>query len=455
MDNEKTPTQGALDRITSWTRNSISLKLAGIGLLLLVMLIPLEQVREVIYDRENYQEQVYREISNDWAGQQTLSGPYLVVPFDEIKTITSEKTGETTTTKVKRTVTFLPEELDIDAQLMPEIRHRGIYNVSVYKSDIAVQGKFGKLDFNLPYDSIQVHLDRASVVMGISDLRGVQDQLYMDSNIGRLSFQPGTASSEAVGSGVEVPLDLSKGMNDLTFDINVGLKGSYSLNVLPLGKTTTTSIRGKWASPSFNGSFLPDTSHIDEIAGEFEGKWKVLDLNRSFPQRFFKLDQSLGSYGFGVNLYMPVNEYQKTMRSVKYAVLFMALTFICFFFVQILKKIRIHFIQYLLVGFALCLFYLLLLSLSEQIGFGWAYLVATSAIILQIVLYVRAITKNNVISAWMAGLLVVLYGFVYSIIQMEEKSLLFGSIGLFLILGAVMYLSRKIEWGKPSESIES
>ncbi|MGB0423802.1 MAG: cell envelope integrity protein CreD, partial [Flavobacteriales bacterium] len=339
---------------------------------------------------------------------------------------------------------FLPEELNIDGNLLPQKKHRGIYEVSVYSSELNLSGKFIEPDFDFGFDSIEVDMSKAQVVFGVTDSRGI-DQIELNSSIGKIPYTPGAGACELFTKGVHFKLDLTDN-KELDFEIPLKLKGSYGFNMLPLGKSTKARLKGEWSDPKFQGAHLPDSHNIDNELNTFEANWEVLDLNRSFPQKFLAANLQTNGEGFGVELHMPVSQYQKNMRAAKYAVLFIALTFLCFFFVQVIKKIKIHFVQYLLVGFALCLFYVLLLSFSEVIGFNYAYLIATLAVILQICLYIKSVTKNTRITLMLGGLLGLLYTFVFSIIQMEERSLLFGSIGLFIILGAIMYLSRSVQW---------
>lgn len=433
------------DRTSQWVKNSITLKILGIGFLLLLMLIPLEMVEDIIHERKRFQENTIQQVTDDWAQYQTITGPILMIPFNQLTYYKNAKTGETTASKTAHWASFLPEELNIEGELLPETRHRGIYEVSVYKSNIELEGKFIEPDFDFGFDSIEVDYSKAQVVFGVSDSRGIESQVQLQSSVGTTPYSPGVGACQVVERGVHFKVDLT-GIKELEFKIPLQLKGSYGLNMLPLGKSTKAHISGNWADPKFRGAHLPDKHTIENELQTFDANWEVLDLNRSFPQKFLANNLQTNGESFGVELHMPLSQYQKNMRAAKYAVLFIALTFLCFFFVQVIKKIKIHFVQCLLVGFALCLFYVLLLSFSEVIGFNYAYLIATTAVILQIGFYIRAVTKSTKISLMLSSLLALLYTFVFSIIQMEERSLLFGSIGLFIILGAIMYLSRSVQW---------
>jgi inner membrane protein len=254
--------------------------------------------------------------------------------------------------------------------------------------------------------------------------------------------------------------------DSLRFECDLNLNGSTDLYFMPFGKQTNVSLTSPWATPSFTGAYLPDSRTVD--AAGFRAQWKVLQYNRNYPQQgvgaFLFRRQPGAAYAegykgesvsdptaFGVRLLTPVDEYQKTMRSAKYAVMFILITFTAFFFVEILDKRRIHPIQYLLVGFAVCLFYLLLLALSEHISFNWAYLASAAAILGMITFYVRYVFQNARLTALFSGILALLYGFYFSLLQLEDYSLLLGTLGLALILGTIMYLTRKVNWYKAYE----
>jgi len=226
----------------------------------------------------------------------------------------------------------------------------------------------------------------------------------------------------------------------MTLDLN----GSSSLYFIPIGKETNVSLTSAYKTPSFDGAFITDSNIVDNKG--FKANWKVLNLNRNFPQEWTNSAYNISEAAFGVNLLIPVDHYQKSMRSAKYAIMFILLTFLVFLFTEILNGFKIHPVQYLLVGLALIIFYTLLLSISEHVGFTWAYLISSGAIILLISLYSKTIFKENRLMALLAGILIILYGFLFVILRSEDYALLIGSIGLFIVLCVIMYLSRKIKW---------
>lgn len=246
-----------------------------------------------------------------------------------------------------------------------------------------------------------------------------------------------------VQSGFSTDVDLGE-EQEYTFSFKLDLNGSEALSFTPLGKNTTVNIKSDWDNPSFDGAFLPD--HRDISENGFTAGWEILHLNRSFPQVWTGSEHYIDDAAFGVSLLMPVDQYQKTMRSAKYAIMFIALTFLVFFFSEVLNKFRIHPIQYLLVGIALSIFYVLLLSLSEQIGFNLAYLVASVSVIIMISAYAWSIFKHRRNTIITTASLVVLFIFLFTLLKLQVFSLLLGSIGLFVVLAIVMYLSRNIDW---------
>jgi inner membrane protein len=229
----------------------------------------------------------------------------------------------------------------------------------------------------------------------------------------------------------------------LDFDFAIKLNGSGSLNFIPIGQHTAVTVDGQWSSPSFIGGFSPKST-IDNK--QFNAVWSILSFNREIPETWSNDDfDNLGNNSFGVNLIETVDHYQQNMRSAKYALMFIALTFIVFFFVEIFTKKPIQLFQYVLVGIALILFYSLLLSLSEQIGFGWAYLAASIATISLITVYFHSLIKQKFATLTLAGIMLILYAFLYIILQLEDFALLFGSIFLFVILGVTMFVSNRIK----------
>ncbi|KAB2870168.1 MAG: cell envelope integrity protein CreD [Bacteroidales bacterium] len=426
---------------TFFEKNAVMIKVAAIGFLTLILLIPMAMIQELVMERRARQKEATNEISSKWGYEQRLTGPILVVPY---KTFEYDKDTKKTI-EIGHLAYFLPEELKVDGSLTPEIRNRGIFDVAVYSSNLKVEGFFKSPKIETA-ESIQIDWNGAFLTIGISDLRGIKEAINFKWNDKDMACEPGVKISHIVKSGVTVnnPLQQNTEVGEYRFSFNIALNGSRSVSFVPVGRETNVHIESPWGNPSFEGAFLPFDRTITESS--FNASWKVLELNRNYPQKWIDSDLDLDESAFGVALLLPVETYQITERSMKYAILFIALTFTVFFFVEVMRKLRVHPIQYVLVGFGLVLFYLLLLSLSEQMSFGLAYIIASFGILVMITTYAHSIFKNNRLTVILAGILVLLYGFLYILLQLQDYALLMGSVGLFIILATVMYLSRKINW---------
>jgi inner membrane protein len=428
-----------IDRLSQWSRNSVTLKLFTVGFLILLLLIPAQMIKGLVREREGRRAEAVREISSIWAGRQTVSGPVLSVPVRRTVREANGRTYQTTTNAV-----FLPDALTVDGNVSTESRYRGIYKITVYNSELTLSGSFPATDFGgWGVADGDILWDAASVSLGISDLRGVKEDLSITWNGAPKPLDPGIEGAAVLGSGVEARVPLAQG-KPAAFSLRLALKGSEALYFLPLGKTTAVKLHSPWPDPSFKGAFLPESRKISGAG--FDAEWKVLHLNRPFPQRWLDTVPSLSEWNFGVELLSPVDQYDLTERSIKYAVLFIFLTFLVFFFIEFLKDKRLHPIQYLLVGAAITIFYLLLLSLSEHMAFWLAYVVASVAVVALIGGYTKGVFDQKRLTALVTATLVLLYGFLYTLLQLEDYALLIGSVGLFATLAVVMYLTRKINW---------
>ena len=263
-----------------------------------------------------------------------------------------------------------------------------------------------------------------------------------------LSAEPGSRLPAIIASGITVELPGLKGKRQeaVDFQFNLNLQGSRNLSFVPVGSTTDIRVVSSWSSPSFNGNFLPDEREVSDRG--FTAHWRILKLNRNFPQSWTDdaYAQEIGAAAFGVDLMLPLDDYQKSMRSAKYAVLTIALTFLIFFLVEVLTGRRIHPFQYILVGLALCLFYVLLISISEHTHFNFAYFISTAAIVSLISLYSTSVFRVGKYTVVLLGMLIGLYGFLFVTLQLADYALLMGSLGLLAILAATMYFTRNIDW---------
>jgi inner membrane protein len=411
-----------------------------IGGLVLLLLIPAALLNGLVSERAERQQQVVAEVSSKWAGAQTLIGPIVAVPFHFPVTGTNGKQATGT-----RWAYFLPNELRINGQLTPELRHRSLYTVLLYRSRLKLEGRFLPLSpQSIQLDPGQMDWSGAQLLLGLDDGRGLEEEVHVTWNGAALPLESGMPENEVLGSGLHTSLP-GNTINGASFSIDLQLKGSTSLYAAPVGKTTSVTLTSPWNSPAFDGQYLPTETKADGKNG-FIAQWKVLHVSRPYPQAWKASKPDLKASAFGVRLVEPAGGYAKTERSVKYAILFIALTFAVFFFIEALQHRPVHPLQYLLVGLALCVFYTLLLSISEYTGFNAAYGIATVATVTLIGLYTWGLFNKSSIAAGFSAALAGLYGFIYVLIQQEDRALLFGSIGLFAILAVLMYFSRKIDW---------
>jgi inner membrane protein len=347
-------------------------------------------------------------------------------------------------------VHFLPENLTITGNAEPEVRHRGIYRVVTYRSKLHVTGNFLPPDLQaMKISEEEISSVDAWIEIGIPDMRGINQNIRIQWGDSVLPVVPGTITREIAPSGVHarVNADFS---SPLAFSFDVDLNGSSSLNFIPLGKETNVDLTSAWKSPKFRGAFLPDNQKVDEKG--FTAHWNVLQLNRNYPQQWIDNQYTVDESSFGVELITQVDTYQKSTRSAKYAILFIVLTFLVFFFAEIMTGVRIHIFNYVLVGIALCIFYSLLTALAEYIHFTVAYLISSIVIIGMIAAFARSLYTKKQVTLTVTMTLAALYIYLFVILQLANYALLIGNIGLVVILGLVMYYSRKIDWYSPVKS---
>jgi len=425
---------------TAWVKQSISARLIIIGFLVLVLLIPSFMVQSLIHERQARRDGAVAEVNQKWGESQTITGPILSVPYKFVQ--------KDATNRLIPTIGyahFLPEKLQINGQVLPEVRKRGIYEIILYKSVLNVSGSFSPVsikDLKVAFQDF-VWSD-AFISLGISDMKGLNDLITFEVNDQKIHVQPGIETDDILSSGISIPLDTVYSNEEMIFSFDLNLNGSESLLFAPVGKETTVRISSQWPDPSFVGNFLP--AHHKTSAEGFDADWKILHLNRNFPQKWTGSNNQIKEASFGVKLLVPVDEYQKNMRTAKYAFMFIGLTFLSFFMIELLNKKLIHPIQYLLIGFSLLVFYTLLLSFSEQMLFKYAYLISSIATIGLITSYTKGVLKDNRQTGIIFLILVLLYSYLYIVLQLQDLALMIGSIGLFSILSLVMYLTRKIDW---------
>ena len=355
-------------------RDSVLFKMLVIGLLILALGIPLMMVRGQILERRQRRESVVSEVYSTWGNAQTLGGPVLTVPY---QVHSRDNKGKVVSTSTYHAY-FLPETLKVDGRLFPELRRRGIFEVAVYRADLHVSGTFQRPSFaewEIPPQDVL--WDKAWLSIGVPDMKGIRRNVRLVWNGRALQFSPGGGVTGLWSTGLRVPvsgLAQAPERQAYPFAFDLALRGSQQLCFLPFGKQSTVALRSSWPDPSFSGGFLPESRRVTSKG--FEATWSVPYFGRSYPQQWREAereqlvpDAGVQESAFGVELYQPVDVYLQTERSVKYGMLFLVLTFLAFFLFEAFSPVLLHPMHYLLVGSALCLFYVLLLSISEHIPF--------------------------------------------------------------------------------------
>ena len=440
-------------------RHSTIIKLLGVGALVLVLLIPLVMITGVLSDRLSRRNEAVADITSSWGREQNVIGPVLGIPFQyKFKTVkeTSAPDGKMERREVEETAVgtayFLPESLKIDGNAETQMLHRGIYDAAVFRAQVNLSGKFAAPDFGpLKIDLNDVQWKDAFVTIAVNDLRGTREGLVLDWGGTRRPMLPGSqvpgyTTGAAAWLGSDQPI-----ATEVTFSIPLDFNGSDGVFFAPFGVQNEVTLKSNWPDPAFRGSFLPAERSVRPDG--FDATWRVSYYGRDYPQSWTSrignerfTTQSVSSSLFGANFLSILDAYRYVERSIKYGVLFLVLVFTTFFLFEVTARQKIHPFQYLMVGAALCLFYLLLLSISEFIGFGWAYLIAAVASTVLITWYCRFFlgggARTLMIGAGLAGV----YTFLYITLRQQDYALLMGAIALFIVLGIVMYVTRKIDW---------
>ena len=443
--------QEAAGKTKTFIRTSATLKIIAIGILVLVLQIPAAMISSVMHERESRRDAVIREINGKWGWSQTVTGPFFTVPFKEF--YTDQKKEEKFRIQYFH---LLPEQLRISGDITPHIRYRSLYEAVLYTTRLKVSGRFtvpAMEQLTIPPENIL--WDKALFSIGISDMRGIQEQIAVTWNETSYAVTPGLQTMDIAAAGVSSLIPLSPEAGTATFSFQLHLNGSEEISFIPVAEETVVELASDWSSPSFNGAFLPATRKVNEKG--FSASWKVLHLNRNFPQVWEGNRYKVNEAAFGLKLLITADIYQKSIRISKYALMFIVFTFSAFFFTEIINRKRVHPIQYLLIGLAVTLFYVLLLSISEHLNFDAAYLLSAGAITCLITGYSQGILRNKYFTLTVCALLLILYAYLYIVLQLEDYALLMGALGLFAVLTTVMYLTRKVDWyatgvgSKPAE----
>ncbi len=438
------------------SRFSILFKLAVIGFLFLLMLIPLAMVESQMGDRLRRRNDAVQEINATWGASQELIGPILKLPYALRTKVAEQKAidGKMQTVEVEKTsisyAFLLPRNLEILGTVEPKKLHRGIYEAIVYQGRCAFSGAFDFSGFaDLKIDPKDVRWEEAQLCMRVSDLRGASERIPLQFGGQTSTFLPGSDIS-GNPSGIHAPL---KGLNPVnqpstpyTFSFTLSFNGSETLGFAPVGTETKVRVSSPWPDPSFYGKFLP--SARDVRTDGFTASWNLSYYGRNYPQQWTQNQtvESLSSSTFGIKFLAPVDNYRQTERTVKYATLFILLMFTAFFLFEVMAKLKIHPFQYILVGAAICVFYLGILALSEFFSFRWSYAASAFAAWAMISLYTHSVLKNGRKTLIISALLGVLQAYFYLMTQLQDYSMIFGTAILFVAIASVMFVTRKLDW---------
>ncbi|WP_425929611.1 cell envelope integrity protein CreD [Pseudomonas sp. NyZ201] len=432
---------------------SLSLKLGTIALLVVVVLIPLVMIGGLIDERQALRDSVVEDIAQSASRAQQISGPLLVVPYSKYERVWKIQDGKSfQTAEVTRSyLVFLPERFVLDGSASTELRSRGIYQARLFHAQSRISGQFKvPANWGITSDLDDYRFDKPFIAVGISDIRGIQNGLQLQLDGRTLDFAAGSRL-DWLGGGVHAVIDNldSKAEMRLDYAFDLDLQGTGQLHVLPVGRSSSVTLAANWPHPSFIGNYLPTSREID--ATGFKATWQTSFFSTNLEETLGRCTtqqncEGFASRAFGVSFVDPVDHYLKSERAIKYALLFIALTFAGFFLFEVLRNLSVHPIQYALVGAALALFYLLLLSLSEHIGFGLAYLLSAGGCVLLIGFYLCHVLHSRVRGFGFAGGLAVLYALLYGLLSAEDYALLMGALLLFALLGVFMVLTRRLDW---------
>jgi len=420
-------------------KTSPTIKMMTIGFIIMILLVPATMIKSIIQERQQLRQSAITEVSSKWANSQTVDGPILSIPYTKAYEVNEEVRYS------KHLFHILPEKLKVNGQVGTEALTRGIYEVVVYASDLNVDGMFSLEAIEQLHEAHDILYDQAFVTIGMSDLRGIQSEIFVQWGDDNYEVEPGSKISKIISSGVTVYPTIDKTKESFKFGYQLTLNGSRNLSFIPVGGITEVQISSDWSSPSFGGHILPDDREVRDDG--FTASWKILELNRDFPSYWSDQESTKrGASSFGLDLIIPVDDYQKSIRSAKYAILVISTTFLIFFLVELLYKRKVHPFQYTLVGLALCLFYILLISISEHSTFDFAYAISAIGVVVMIGLYSLSVFKSSRHSLVLVLVLTSLYGFLYVTLRLVDYALLMGALGLALMLAATMYFTRKVDW---------
>lgn len=450
---------------------SLGVKFFLLGVLALMLCIPLFMVWGLVKEREANYRRTTTEIGRQWGADQTINGPFLAVPV--VQQWTEEKDGKNIMRRQAREVLIAPDHLALAADAETTKRKRGIHEAIVYQSQMDIRAEFSRPDLSsLSNQIVRTDWTRARLVLSMSDMKGIVDISVTRDGNEIAEVEPGLGLSTQMTdhyaqSGLHVPLNLnddpsswksptSNSAKNIVFDLAMTFKGSQTMSFVPVGESTKVSLVSSWPHPSFSGSFLPTNREVSEAG--FKADWKVSKLARSIPHLSFVSNQSFGNYnanGFGVRFYQPVDFYRLVDRAVKYGVLFVGMAFLIIFAVEILSKGRMHAVHYTMSGMMVVMFYVLLLALAEIIGFSLAYGVAAGATGAVLAGFVASFFKGRQASVGAIAGFSILYGLLYLVLRLEDAALLAGAVTGFVILTAMMFATRNVDWSGRNQTTQT
>jgi inner membrane protein len=418
--------------------HSASVKAAILTAIALLLLIPLSLLERLVEERTSQRDEAVQSVARGWGDRQWVGGPVLAIPV-------------TTGSDAARTCDWyvLPERLDMTVELQVEDQPRrlGLYDVPVYIARIHAKGEFDlarEIERLTHGTSLRLHLEQARLLLPIQDPRGLRDLVSRTAEF--QNFEPSSGFPIPVlAAPLNVAADAATAPH--AFDLSFEIAGTQALKFLPLARVVHVQAQGNWPDPGFTDGFLPTERQID--AKGFTATWQVLDLNRTYGDRWFQGStpaETLLASGFGIELVQPVDIYQRSTRAVKYGGLFIALSFLTLFLLENLQRRPVHPIQYGLMGLALSVFYLLLLALAEHIGFLLAYGLATGALCILMSVYLAGALRSTVGGLASGGIYAATYALLYLLVTSENYALLAGSLALFALLATTMIMTRRIDW---------
>ena len=435
-------------------KNPIAIKICIIILLAIGLQIPLSMISSIINDRSYYQDEARKTIADSWTGKQKIIGPLLLIPYT--RQYQTEKWNEKTKQYIKKqhqayeTAYILPENLQIDSEAVTENRYKGIYDVPVYTSAITFSGSFANdriLALTQRQDISAIGNTQLALIVG--DIRGISTHPTLQWNKQSVNFLPSSGFSHNE-NGIHANLGKLEGTTQTTytFSFSIKLRGMETIQFTPSGKQVQLKLSSSWQHPNFIGRYLPQERTIN--AEGFKATWVLSSFSTNIEKQLKDCEsgncnQFLAN-DFGVTFIDPVNVYLQAERSLKYDILFIGLTFVGFFLFEVLLKLKIHPVQYTLVGLALTMFYLLLISFSEHISFFLAYMIATISSVGLLGFYVSFVLKSASRGTIFSAVTTTLYAVLYVIICSEDHALLMGTILIFMVLGFVMFATRHVDW---------